>query len=162
MLVTPEGLKVFPEDVEAVLNRLPGVRESAVIGHDRVHAVLNLNPGANAEDIVRRANSMLEEHQKIRMVSVWPGPSSLAPGHGKAAKGRNRDRHRTGRIAAGGEAGNGSGGSGREIRARPEDQADTTIAELGLSSLDRVELLMDLEEKLGTSLSESAFASEPN
>ena len=51
MIVTPEGLKVFPEDVEAVLNRLPGVRESAVIGKDQVHAVLVLEAGANADEI---------------------------------------------------------------------------------------------------------------
>ena len=42
---------------------------------------------------------------------------------------------------------------GRTIRP------DTTIEELGLSSLDRVELMMDLEEKLGASVDESAFAS---
>ncbi len=47
MIVTPEGLKVFPEDVEKVLNTIPGVRESAVIGKERVHAVLVLEPGAN-------------------------------------------------------------------------------------------------------------------
>jgi long-chain acyl-CoA synthetase len=35
---------------------------------------------------------------------------------------------------------------------------DTTIEELGLSSLDRVELMMDLEEKLDTSIDETAFA----
>ena len=32
MIVTPEGLNVFPEDVERVLDELPGVRESAVVG----------------------------------------------------------------------------------------------------------------------------------
>ncbi len=32
MIVTPEGLNVFPEDVERVLDALPGVRESAVVG----------------------------------------------------------------------------------------------------------------------------------
>ena len=32
MIVTPEGLNVFPEDVERVLNAIPGVRESAVVG----------------------------------------------------------------------------------------------------------------------------------
>ena len=32
MIVTPEGLNVFPEDVERVLNQLPGVRDSAVVG----------------------------------------------------------------------------------------------------------------------------------
>jgi long-chain acyl-CoA synthetase len=36
---------------------------------------------------------------------------------------------------------------------------ETTIEELGLSSLDRVELMIDLEEKLNTSIDESAFAS---
>jgi long-chain acyl-CoA synthetase len=51
MIVTPEGLNVFPEDVERVLNALPGVRDSAVVGastagaaSERVHAVLVLEP----------------------------------------------------------------------------------------------------------------------
>ena len=52
--------------------RPPGVRESAVVGPDRVHAVLVLEPGANEDAIVRAANAALEEHQKIRGVSVWP------------------------------------------------------------------------------------------
>ncbi len=72
MIVTPEGLNVFPEDVEAVLNREPGVRDSAVIGTDRVHAVLILEPGANADEIVRAANAQLADYQRIRSVSVWP------------------------------------------------------------------------------------------
>ena len=36
---------------------------------------------------------------------------------------------------------------------------ETTLDELGLSSLDRVELMMDLEQKLDTRIDESAFAS---
>ena len=32
MIVTPEGLNVFPEDVERALNAQPGVRDSAVVG----------------------------------------------------------------------------------------------------------------------------------
>src|SRR5581483_10855214 len=74
MIVTPEGLNVFPEDVEGVLNRQPGVRDSAVIGTDRVHAVLILDPGANAQDIVRKANAELADYQRIRSTSVWPYP----------------------------------------------------------------------------------------
>src|SRR5687768_14771537 len=50
MIVTPEGLNVFPEDVERVLDELPGVKESAVVGvaegaEERVHAVLVLDGG---------------------------------------------------------------------------------------------------------------------
>src|SRR5205814_3766939 len=56
MIVTPEGLNVFPEDVERVLNKIPGVRDSAVVGlpiggEERVHAVLVLDPGVAADDV---------------------------------------------------------------------------------------------------------------
>ena len=74
MIVTPEGLNVFPEDVESVLNRQTGVRDSAVIGSDRVHAVLILDQGTDPDDVVRRANSQLADYQRIRSVSLWPYP----------------------------------------------------------------------------------------
>jgi long-chain acyl-CoA synthetase len=50
------------------------VRDSAVIGTDRVHAVLILEPGANQEKILREANSQLADYQRIRTASVWPYP----------------------------------------------------------------------------------------
>src|SRR5688572_2394642 len=76
MIVTPEGLNVFPEDVERVLDAVPGVRESAVVGvtegaQERVHAVLRLEPGADADAIVRQANRTLDDHQRVRTASVW-------------------------------------------------------------------------------------------
>jgi len=74
MIVTPEGLNVFPEDVERVLLAIPGVRDAAVVGTDRVQAVLLLEPGADMEEIVRRANAQLADHQKIRSASLWPWP----------------------------------------------------------------------------------------
>jgi len=72
MIVTPEGLNVFPEDVEGVLKAQPGVRDAAVIGTDRVHAVLILEPGTDAEEIVRRANVRLADFQRVRSFSTWP------------------------------------------------------------------------------------------
>jgi long-chain acyl-CoA synthetase len=72
MIVTPEGLNVFPEDVEAVLKTLPGVRDAAVIGKDRVHAVLILDDRASLDDAVAGANAKLADHQKIRTASLWP------------------------------------------------------------------------------------------
>ena len=60
MIVTPEGLNVFPEDVERALNDQPGVRESAVVGApvpggsaERVQAVVVLAAGADLDAIVR-------------------------------------------------------------------------------------------------------------
>jgi long-chain acyl-CoA synthetase len=72
MIVTPEGLNVFPEDVEGVLKAQPGVRDAAVIGTDRVHAVLILEPGADAEEIARHANVRLADFQRVRSFSTWP------------------------------------------------------------------------------------------
>jgi long-chain acyl-CoA synthetase len=72
MIVTPEGLNVFPGDVEAVLTQQPGVRDAAVIGTDRVHAVLILDPGADAAELVRRANVRLADFQRVRSFSIWP------------------------------------------------------------------------------------------
>ena len=72
MIVTPEGLNVFPEDVENALKQQPGVRDAAVIGTDRARAVLILEPGANGEEIVKRANARLSDYQRVRGFSIWP------------------------------------------------------------------------------------------
>lgn len=159
MIVTPEGQKVFPEDVESVLNSLAGVRESAVIGKDHVHAVLLLSPGANADDIVRQANSRLEDHQKIRSFSVWPGD--------RLPRTEMTRKLRRGEIAAfiAQGAKRTPSAPGTDIAAVISKYApgrritpETTIEELGLSSLDRVQLMMDLEERLGTSMDERGLA----
>src|SRR6185436_13833283 len=79
MIVTPEGLNVFPEDVERALNVIPGVRDSAVVGvpigsEERVHAVLLLEPGTEVDAVVRQANAQLDDHQKVRRALLWPEP----------------------------------------------------------------------------------------
>jgi len=71
MIVTPEGLNVFPDDVEGPLNSQAGVIESAVVGPDRVHAVLRLDPGVDPETVIRNANAQLADHQRIRSCSGW-------------------------------------------------------------------------------------------
>lgn len=159
LIVTPEGLKVFPDDVESVLNRIDGVRESAVIGREGVHAVLALEPGIQGEEVVRLANQQLEPHQRVRSFSVWT--------HGDLPRTRTTHKLRRAEIVRAQQP-------GAKEPERPETDLaslvrkyapgrtitpDTTLEELGLSSLDRVELMMDLEEKLATSIDESAFAS---
>jgi long-chain acyl-CoA synthetase len=161
MIVTPEGLNVFPEDVERVLDRQPGVRESAVVGSDRVHAVLVLEPGADADQVVRIANAGLEEHQKIRNFSVWPD-NALPRTEGTSKLKRSQVQQ-----WVGGGSGPRPASSSRDtlegvVARYAQDRAvkpDTTLDELGLSSLERVELMMAIEKNFGTSLDESQFAS---
>ena len=100
----PDGRKVFPEDVEAVLRTIAGVRDCAVIGPDQVHAVLVTEADATTEEIVRLANEKLEDHQKIRAVSLWPAGEELPRTAGtsklKRAEIGQRDRARLAARAA--------------------------------------------------------------
>jgi len=160
MIVTPEGLKVFPEDVENVLNRIPGVRDSAVIGKDSVQAVLVLDAGASADEIVRVANTQLEPHQRIRSFFVWTdGELPRTATTRKLKHGEIAERILRGEVSAplGPES-----ALTELVRKFAPDRAitsDTTLDELGLSSLDRVQLMMDLEEKFEISVDENVFAS---
>ena len=158
LIVTPEGLKVFPEDVENVLNRMEGVRDSAVIGKDRVHAVLMLEPGASADDVVRQANERLEPHQRIRSVSIWTkGELPRTTTTRKLKRAEIAERIAKGQPKAAAEPEVDLMELVRRFAPARTIAPETTLDELGLSSLDRVELMMDLEEKLGTSVDESVF-----
>ncbi|MBS1873157.1 MAG: AMP-binding protein [Acidobacteria bacterium] len=153
MIVTPEGLNVFPEDIERVLNRTAGVRDSAVVGADRPHAVLVLVPGADPADAVRQANAELEDHQRVRGFSVWTtGDLPRTEGTAKLK------RHEIARwVAQGGAPAASAATPAARILARYAHGRDvsssTTLDELGLSSLERVELMMELD------VSESHFQS---
>jgi long-chain acyl-CoA synthetase len=169
MIVTPEGLNVFPEDVERVINAQDGVVESAVVGvsaggarEERVHAVMVLRQGAEADAIVRGANTTLEDHQRIRSFSVWPGEA--LPRTEGTAKLRRKEIQRwvTGAPIAAESRTRGRAESVAEVAARFARQRtitpETTIEELGLSSLERVELMMALEEAFDVTVDEGAFA----
>src|SRR5262249_25751808 len=96
MIVTPEGLNVFPEDVERVVSAVSGVRDVAVVGartgsQERVHAVVVLDPGIDPQAVVRQANLKLLDHQKIRGISVWP--SGELPRTEGTRKLRRRELH---------------------------------------------------------------------
>ena len=157
IIVTPEGMNVFPEDVEDVLNRLPGVRESAVVGPDHVHAVLVLADGADPHEAVLQANQQLEAHQRIRGVSVWP--AERLP--------RTESTHKLKRkeiqtwIETGQSISKQDLGGETMIDLLQRYAPDRTISpdsaldQLGLSSLDRVELMLDLERKLGITIDEA-------
>jgi long-chain acyl-CoA synthetase len=157
MIVSPDGLNVFPEDVERVLNALPGVRESAVVAakqgaREQVHAVLVLEPGASGDAAITVANRQLEPHQRIRSFSVWPQP----------ALPRTSGTNKLKRVEIAGGVPSptespladviGKFSGGRQI------DANTPLDDLALSSLDRIRLMMELEQRTGAAIDESQFA----
>ncbi|MEJ2368427.1 MAG: AMP-binding protein [Acidobacteriota bacterium] len=168
VIVTGEGMNVFPEDVETRLNRHPAVRESAVIGRksagrEEVHAVLILeDTDTDPEAVVREVNAALEPYQKIKGVTLWRDrdfPRTPTQKVKRAAIARALDLSADGpavppleerlqdvlsEIAAGGKASD---------QARLED-------DLGLSSLDRVELALELESRFQVELDEDRITAD--
>ena len=168
MIVTPQGLNVFPEDVERVLTRIAGVRDAAVVGlpigsEERVHAVVVLETGSDpsVDAVVRQANAKLDDHQKIRRALVWPEPElPRTEGTGKLKRAAIRDW-----VMAGGTDARPAPSGGDALAAlvaryagRADLSPQTTLEELGLSSLDRVELMVALEDTFETRIDEASFA----
>jgi len=164
MIVRPDGLNVFPEDVERALEAQAGVRESAVVGavagaEERVHAVLVLDPDAHPDTAIRQANAQLQEHQRIRTWSIWP-TSELPRTEGtkKLKRRAIRDWVQSGSSSA-------PAATADTFEALLERFAhgralggSTTLEELGLSSLERVELMVALEDRFQTRIDEGRFS----
>jgi long-chain acyl-CoA synthetase len=165
MIVTPEGLNVFPEDVERVLDEVPGVRESAVVGarqgsEERVHAVVVLEPGTDSDAVIRAANEHLLDHQKLRGISVWPGTELPRTEGTRKLKRRDvREWLATGTAPSAASTGDPLHSLVASFAAGRAVNGSTTIDELGLSSLERVELMVALEEKFQATVDEAAFSS---
>ena len=168
MIVTPEGLNVFPEDVERALTAIAGVKDAAVVGRtwsgeERVHAVVVADAGVDLDAIVQQANAALGDHQRIRSASIWPGPELPRTDGTRKLKRREVKRWVDGDAAA---TAPGSGDRRadsvlaavqRFAHGRAGVGPDTAIEALGLSSLERVELLMAIEEHAQTTIDEAAF-----
>jgi long-chain acyl-CoA synthetase len=172
MIALPDGQKVYPDDVEAVLARDPRLRDASVVGLDgdgtgaRVHAVLLLDDPAAAEAIVRDANGGLAGHQQIRGWTVWPDDDFPRTPSLKVKKRLVLDRLSDGQGGAPIAPTDGNGAAAAGARPPVASVASLTAqvaqvpfaqvlpgarleADLGLDSLGRVELLSVIEEELG-------------
>ncbi|MGA9392168.1 MAG: AMP-binding protein [Candidatus Sulfotelmatobacter sp.] len=170
VIVTPAGLNIYPEDLEAALRRQPEVKDCVVAGIERGGnaepcAVLILREGAEAQEVVERANQSLAEFQRIRMWVTWPQEdfprtSTQKPRRSVIAEFAGRQ------IRKGGEKdvandnpvmqmiGRITGRNAQRMNAELRLDSD-----LGLSSLDRVELISALEDRYQVDLSETSFSS---
>src|SRR5208282_5463995 len=169
VIVTPAGLNIYPEDLEAALRRQPEVKDCVVVGIERAGnaepcAVMILRDDARAQEVVERANQSLAEFQRMRMWVQWPQEdfprtSTQKPRRNVIAEFAARQ------ILRGGEKDVTSDSpvieligritGRRAVRARRESDLSS---DLGLSSLDRVELISALEDRYQVDLSETRFS----
>ncbi len=168
VIVTPEGLNIYPEDLEAALRCQPGVRDCVVIALEREGnaepcAVLILNEGS-AEAAIRRANESLAEFQRIRRWFVWPEEDFPRTSTQKPRTSVIQETVRA-RLSGSGAAKVPDGGLAELITRITGRQCDSLspdvnlATDLNLSSIERVELLSALEDRFQTDLNESRFTS---
>jgi long-chain acyl-CoA synthetase len=197
VMVTPAGLNIYPEDLEAALRKQPGVRDCVVLpiernGNAEPCAVLLLEAAAIGESsgaaitaesqksrserigslAIDDANRTLAEYQHINIWVLWAGADFPRTSTGKprlsVISSHLSDLLRS--MSDPGDISRVSNSSspdegleqlvGRFAANSPRPSASGAAPEsnLGLTSLDRVELMGALEEKFQVELDETAFS----
>ncbi len=167
VIVTPGGTKVYPDDLEAALRRQPEVKDCVVVamerdGNAQPCAVLILRGEASAQQVVARANESLADYQRMNLWVQWPEDDFPRTGTQKPR--RNLiTQFAQAKINDQPAAAQGSPLAQliSRIAGRPANavnESSNLDADLGLSSLDRVELLSALEDRYKVDLSETRFS----
>jgi long-chain acyl-CoA synthetase len=169
VIVTPAGMNIYPEDLEAALRQQPEIKDCVVIalprdGNAEPCAVMILRDGGvDPEPMIQRANETLAEYQRVRNWFVWPEEdfprTSTQKPRTSAIQQVVQARLRTKPEGAAASS------SVAELIARVKGKSTADLGQesnletdLNLSSLDRVELLGALEDRYQMDLSETKFA----
>jgi len=173
VIVTPAGMNIYPEDLEAALRQQKDVRDCVVVGLERGGnaepcAVLILRDRTSDASavivpaIVQRANETLAEYQRMRTWFVWPDEDFPRSATQKPRRNVIRD---TVEASLRGQSPADNASPLSELLTRITGRAAQNLTPdanlesgLGLSSLERVELLGALEDRYQIDLSETKFA----
>ncbi|MBI4311541.1 MAG: AMP-binding protein [Chloroflexi bacterium] len=178
MIALPNGMKVYPEDIEARLHRHPGVSDAAVVGLPRdgqgveVHAVLLLKgKAADPKAIITAVNQELADHQRIQGFTVWPD-EDFPRTHTLKVK-KHEVLQRLAQMQSSETAARSPAPVVSHIPAlfmlamqvarKPAGEAGPSSrlgSDLALDSLGRVELLAAVESELGVYLDESLVSGD--
>jgi long-chain acyl-CoA synthetase len=187
VMVTSAGLNIYPDDLEAALRKQPQIRDCMVIplernagasGEENTEpcAILLLypaeaHPNLAARQAIAAANATLADYQQIRTWLTWPDPDFPRTSTGKPRQSQITARAKQ-VLASNPEAPiSGSAPLPSPLSSASSSSALTKLLarywqtpnanleqNLNLSSLDRVELLSNLESTFHVELNETAFA----
>ncbi len=174
VIVTEEGLNVYPEDIEEVLNRFEEIEDACVLHlNDRITAVLLLSDdGLEPEHLIDEANENLSQAQQIQDWRIWPESDFPRTTTLKIRRMDVRDKleeedEETSKDDSDDVSVTSSGDELLQILTRVTDEPEDEIQEsdqlgpdLGLSSVDRLELVTLVEQKMYVDLEEEDVNSE--
>lgn len=168
MILSASGQNVYPEDIEFELNKIPGIADSAVLGIEKGHgavdifAVLLLEPEAkvNVERSIDEANLNLASYQHVTNWMVWPEVDFPRTATRKVKKeelrkviegniGQDQKEDVSGKSRLKKILADITGTNVARITEK------TTVGQLNLDSLMRVELVSAIEDVFAVSIQES-------
>jgi long-chain acyl-CoA synthetase len=176
VIVTPAGMNIYPEDLEAAVKAQPEIRDCVVVGIERdgnaepCAAVLmrGTTDASDAQRAIERANAGLVEYQRIRRWIVWPDSDFPRTSTQKPILTEIRAQAQAEFSGAWGRGASDAASMPRgdslaalisKITNRPVPPGGDVNLErdLQLSSLDRVELMSALEQRYQVEFSDSQF-----
>jgi long-chain acyl-CoA synthetase len=180
VIVTAAGLNIYPDDLEAALNRQPELKASCVVGvegprgPEAVAALILRDENADAAEVVKRANAQLSQSQQIRRWFIWPEADFPRTTTRKIRKPIVKEAALAGISETPGAAPASAtdsslveliasiSGDSKVMAAqtrRPDAKANLS-ADMKLDSLGRVQLLSALEDRYQLELDEAALTPE--
>lgn len=169
VIVTPAGLNVYPEDIEAAIRKQPEVRDCVVFASERDGnaepcAALLMNANSALSEVVaarsiEAANAALAEYQHVRRWLIWTEPDFPRTPTGKPRL--SLIARRAAELLGCASSAKKQPGTLDDLLSKFAKSRSTSAAlenSLSLSSLDRVELMSALEERYQVELNETSFA----
>jgi len=162
VIVTSNGQNVYPEDIEHVLNGISGIREAVVMGKpgpqgEIIHAVLLTESGIDPEAVIRQTNRKLQPFQRIRSFSLWQKPDFPRTSTMKVQKNLVKS------AVLSHEQTVPAGESQKLLEGIVPGRIDKNtrlVQDLGLDSLDLIEVVCRIERRYGVSFDESVIGPE--
>ncbi len=167
VIVTPAGLKVYPEDLEQALRSQPEVRDCVVFGIEQggnaeACAVLLPRGEDSLDQAVSRANQSLADFQKIRCWFAWPDEDFPRTSTQKPRINLIREAAEA-KFGGRPQAVSSSNSLQELIQRVGRHNGDVPLDaklhdQLDLSSLDRVELMSAIEDRYQVDLTDREFS----
>ena len=167
VIVTASGLNIHPEDVEAALNKQPGVEAAAVVplltssGTEPAAVLLFRGSRDEAQQAIIDANAQLAEFQRVRQWRIWPDLDFPRTSTGKIQRRKITEwvnaQQNASAIGTTDDSLLALVLSITNARVKHSGNDLRLEEDLGLDSLGRAQLQGELEQRLGITLNDASF-----